>query len=268
MARILLFVPMYNCKAQITRVLKQLNSTIVTGRIAHVLVVNNRSSDGGEEEVAKYLTINPPPVPVTLIRNDDNYGLGGSHKVAFDYALKNGYDCVAVLHGDDQGTLDELKTVLLDGSFERYDCCLGARFMKGSSLPGYSKFRVFGNRVYNLLFSCVCAEMVYDLGSGLNLYKTGMLASRFYEKFPDNLTFNYCMVLANAYYGHKAHFFPISWREDDQVSNVKLFSQALTVLGLLGKFAFGRKAFMEGDHRAVVRDQYTAEVVGEYAKAL
>ena len=26
---------------------------------------------------------------MSLIRNDDNYGLGGSHKVAFNYAMEN-----------------------------------------------------------------------------------------------------------------------------------------------------------------------------------
>lgn len=58
--------------------------------------------------MTEWLKANRPAVPVTLLRNDENYGLGGSHKVAFDYALNNAYDYVVVLHGDDQGSIANL----------------------------------------------------------------------------------------------------------------------------------------------------------------
>ncbi|MEI3084578.1 MAG: hypothetical protein V8S87_00430 [Oscillospiraceae bacterium] len=51
--------------------------------------------------------------------------------------------------------------------------------MKGSSLEGYSRFRTFGNRVYDLLFSVGAGRMVYNLGSGLNVYKVSSLRSRY-----------------------------------------------------------------------------------------
>lgn len=42
--------------------------------------------------------------------------------------------------------------------------------------------------------------------------------------------FNYVMILASHYYKHDIIFYPVSWREDDQVSNVKMVNQAVTVL--------------------------------------
>lgn len=47
-------------------------------------------------------------IPVKLLRKDKNYGLGGSHKVSFNYAIENGFDYVIVLHGDDQGHISNL----------------------------------------------------------------------------------------------------------------------------------------------------------------
>ena len=115
----------------------------------------------------------------------------------------------------------------------------------GSRLEGYSTFRTFGNRVYNVLFSIATGRKISDLGSGLNLYDSRILRDKFFLKFPDNLTFNYCMILAAAHYGHTALFFPIIWREEDQVSNVKLMNQAAYVLKMVIKYFFLRGRFIK-----------------------
>lgn len=260
MNKILLFIPMYNCEKQIPRVLKQLTNE-VCNYLNEVIIVNNRSTDNGELIVQNYISKRGFPIKVSLLRNDDNYGLGGSHKVAFNYAIRQGFDYVIVLHGDDQGDISNILPYLKNKEYEKYDCFLGARFMKGSQLQGYSKFRTFGNQVYDFLFSVGCGYKVYDLGSGLNMYKTEILKNKFYIKYKDNLVFNYCMVMGSAYYKHKVKFFPIIWREDDQVSNVKMVNQAITVLKLLGSFVFNKKKFISEEHRDKVIKEYSAQVI-------
>lgn len=251
---------MYNCEKQIVRVLGQLKPEVCR-ELSEVIVVNNRSTDSGEATAIRYLEEHPLPIPASVLRNDDNYGLGGSHKVAFAYAMEHGFDYVIVLHGDDQGDIANILPHLKSKAYENYDSFLGARFMRGSKLQGYSAFRTFGNRVYNLLFSIGTGRWIYDLGSGLNMYKVSSLASRFYEKYKDNLMFNYCMILGSTYYHQKMRFFPILWREDDQVSNVKMVNQAIVVLKLLGGYIFNRKKFIAAEHRDKVVKAYTAKCV-------
>ncbi|NLG05304.1 MAG: glycosyltransferase family 2 protein [Clostridia bacterium] len=256
--KILLFIPAYNCQKQIIRVLGQLDQEAMA-YLSQVIVVNNRSTDETETMVSNFV-VNHKDIPVTLLRNNDNYGLGGSHKVAFAYAIEHQFDYVIVLHGDDQGTLSDLLPVLKKGIHKKYDCVLGARFMVGSRLTGYSKFRTFGNVIYDFLFSAVVRNRIFDLGSGLNLYRTDMLKDGFYQKFPDNLMFNYCMILASRFYHHKLRFYPISWREDDQVSNVKMLNQAITVLKMLAQFAIN-PASIKQDYRTKKIEKYEAEVI-------
>ncbi len=262
MDKILLFIPMYNCEKQIARVLSQLTEE-VCNYLSEVIIINNRSTDDGESVVQEYLSKNRPAVKIKLLRNDNNYGLGGSHKVAFQYAVKNGFDYVIVLHGDDQGDITNILPYLSRKIYQKYDCLLGARFMRGSRLKGYSKFRTFGNFVYNILFSIGCGYRVYDLGSGLNMYKTDILKNKFYLKYKDNLVFNYCMIMGSAYHRHMVRFFPIVWREEDQVSNVKMINQAITVLKLLGTFILNKKKFINAEHRDKAIKSYTAQVVYE-----
>ena len=127
--RILLFIPAYNCEKQIVRVLDQLNPAIMAF-ITKVIVVNNRSTDNTETAVTDYMHAHAN-MPITLLRNRENYGLGGSHKVAFKYAIDHGYDYVMVLHGDDQGSISDFLPVLAKGYYRKHDCVLGARFMPG-----------------------------------------------------------------------------------------------------------------------------------------
>ncbi len=258
MDRILVFIPAYNCEKQIIRVLSQFDDEVL-GFVSQIIVVNNRSTDNTEMVVAAFIRKHPQ-IPVKLLRNKENYGLGGSHKVAFDYALRKGFDYVLVLHGDDQGSIHDFLPVLKKGYHRKHDCVLGARFMRGSKLEGYSAFRTFGNVIYDLLFAAVVRRRIYDLGSGLNIYKTKMLEDRFYEKFPDNLMFNYCMILASEYYGHDIRFYPVSWREDDQVSNVKMMDQAVKVLKMLKDY-YMDPVSITGDYRDKPVDKYEADEI-------
>lgn len=259
MDRILLFIPMYNCAKQILRVLTQINND--NGKyFSEIIIVNNKSTDNGEEVVTDYLKQNPS-LPVKLLRNKDNYGLGGSHKVAFNYAVENNFDYVVVFHGDDQGNISDIVPYLEKQDYKQYDCLLGARFMKGSKLQGYSKFRTFGNIVYNFLFSVGVGFKLYDLGSGLNMYNVSILKNKFYEKYIDNLMFNYCMIMGSVYFKHKIRFFPITWKEEDQISNVKLTSQAIKVLKLLFAFVKNKNKFVNSEHRYMIINQYDYETV-------
>lgn len=260
--KILVFIPMYNCEKQIVRVVEQLTGEI-RDFISEAVIINNRSTDNGENALVEKLKSMNFSFPVKVLRNQENYGLGGSHKVAFNYAIQNGFDYVICLHGDDQGAISDFLPILKDGSFKEYDCCLGARFKKGASLKGYSKLRIWGNYGFNALFSIVVGKKIYDLGSGLNLYKVEPLKSGYYKKFPDTLYFNDCMILAYCYYKQKMLFPPISWREEDQVSNNKLINFSISLLKMLSKYIRNKEKYMTSEMRAVPRENYMADCIFE-----
>ncbi len=250
----LLFIPAYNCAPQIPRVLAQMDAAAAR-HFAEIVVVDNRSTDDTAAAALAAAAARGDGL-VKVVRNRENYGLGGSHKAAFAYALERGHDSVAVLHGDDQGRLADLTALLDAGEHENRDCLLGARFHPQSHLLGYSRFRTFGNRVFNGAFSLAAGRRLLDLGAGLNFYATRILADRFYLGFADDLTFNYCMILAHCQLRHRFRFFPIAWSESDQISNVRLVSQAKRALGLLARYRLSPRGFLAGDHRTAAREAY------------
>ena len=183
MEKLLVFIPAYNCEKQVTRVLSQLLDKRITPWVGECIVVNNRSTDGTEAAVQDWMARHPD-APVRLLRNDRNYGLGGSHKVAFGYAAAHGYAYLVVLHGDDQGAIADLLPILNDDTYKKYDCCLGSRFMRGSKTGGYSALRTVGNYGFNWLFSLVARRKITDLGSGLNPVCRGPAEKRILQKVP------------------------------------------------------------------------------------
>lgn len=259
--KILLFIPCYNCGPQIGRVICRLTRE-VQAMLSEVIVVDNRSTDNGQE-VAITALGKLDGVTTRLVENNRNYGLGGSHKVAFLHALERGFDYVIVLHGDDQGDIGDLLPYLRDGSYRSVDALLGARFMPASRLVGYSALRTFGNRVFNTLYSLAARRWIYDLGSGLNMYKASALADRWWLKNADDLTFNYHMILRSIAKGWKMRFFPLSWREEDQISNVKLVRQSLRVLSLPAAFVLGRSAYLKRDYSGRPEGGYTSRTIFE-----
>ena len=245
----LLFVPAYNCAPQLPRTLAQVAALDPAdrARFAEVMVVDNGSADGGPAVAVAWAAAHLRDVPVLVVRNDANYGLGGSHKVAFQRCLDQGHAGVIVLHGDDQGRLaDLLPTVIADEG--RTECVLGARFMRGSRLAGYSLHRVAANVVFDLLFSIATRAALWDLGSGLNAYTRAFLERRVWEGCADDLTFNYHLIVRTVRAGASIRFVPISWREEDQVSNAKLFRHGVTMLGILWRTLVSPAAFCATDH--------------------
>lgn len=75
---------------------------------------------------------------------------------------------------------------------------MGARFHTKSKLIGYSRFRIFGNIVYNILASIITRRVIYDLGgSGVNLFPTKLIKEHPFKTYANDLTFH-VFVLLNA----------------------------------------------------------------------
>lgn len=255
----LVFIPCYNCEKQIPRVIHKLDQA-ESHFFSEILILDNNSKDSTVQSAINALKTTQN-INAKVAINTDNYGLGGSHKAAFAYALQNNFDHVVILHGDDQGDINDAIDLFKSGDFQRYDACLGSRFMTGSKTIGYSKFRIFGNKVFNLIFTIGSLNKVEDLGSGLNIVSKAVFKNPAIHHYSDDLRFNIYLLLGLFRDKHTIKFFPISWSEDDQVSNVKLFSQATKTITLLLESVFSKRKFATKDHRDKAVEAYTFNIV-------
>jgi hypothetical protein len=193
-----------------------------------------------------------------VFQNTSNYNLGGTHKVAFLRAEELGYSHILILHGDNQAKSDEAND-LIDYCLKHpeHQTVLGSRFEKDSRLIGYDTRRVIGNKVLNALYSLITFRHLTDLGSGLNFFALSDLDKRNYLNFADKLTFNYELILDLVRRRVSFVYLPITWREEDQVSNARNINIFKTAIGNLLAWRLGRVSSLKDKKE----DDYTCKEI-------
>jgi len=242
MKKNLIFIPVYNCQKQIQRVIQDI-SLNTDNFFEEILIIDNISQDKTIQEAINSANLIDRKIKFTVIQNDINLSLGGSHKVALEYANENKFEYMIVIHGDNQAIFSDLNNYFSSGDFKKYDCLLGSRFMKGSNLVNYNKIRIIGNIFFNFIFSLLVFKKITDLGSGLNVFSVNKFYNNKVFNMPNDLTFNYHLILYIAYSKFKFKFFPISWIEKDQLSNMRAISQILKMFKIIFKFLLLRNNF-------------------------
>lgn len=102
---------------------------------------------------------------------------------------------------------------------------------------------------------------IEDIGSGIDMYSITMLNKINYYKFPNSLTFDYYMILYYTYLNSRIIYVPISWREEDQISNVKLFKQSIELISILINFIFYKKKII---NQNIKFQKYNFKMISSY----
>jgi glycosyltransferase involved in cell wall biosynthesis len=257
--KILVAVPAYNCASQISNVISQFVKA-PKNLFYELLIIDNCSDDETCKIVAEEIK-RQTNFRISIILNYENYGLGGTHKVAFNYCNDHNFDGVVILHGDDQADLKDFFPILLHYVNRTDDAILGSRFMQGSRLEGYSLFRIIGNYIFNALYSLGARTIISDMGSGLNFYDRKLTSDPLHFNMPDDLTFHGAYLLALIATNKRIRYVPISWREKDQISNAKFFIQSLKLIKYLIIFILNKTKLLSMDHRDNKRKNYFFKVV-------
>lgn len=234
----ILVIPTYNCESQISRLVQKSSKTI-NAQFDEIVIIDNGSTDKTLDNAINELKVIDTKVKV--LQNKKNLSLGGSLKTGFIYAKENRYDLIAILHGDDQANLDDLLPMIEKMKIKNIDLAIGARFHSKSELIGYSAFRRVGNRLLNRYCILCTGTKIDDLIAGLNLFRVSELNLDEVLNYPDNLTFDVHVLLRAIDLKQSIEFFPITWREEDQISNAKVVRQAVIILRLFTTYFFKRE---------------------------
>lgn len=228
----LCFIPTYRCQKHLPSLLPAVRKHVADS-VDEIILVDNQSDDQ-TLSVARDLRESLGFRNFSLIANVGNYGLGGSHKVAIQYAVEHGYTHLLVLHGDDQADPSEAPELLNAQKNEpELDAVLGIRFADPKLLHGYSKFRTLGNQALNGLFSLILGKKVDDLGSGLNLFSVRRLRELDLETYSDFCDFNIYLLIDMLKNDWRIRSLPITWRQDDQVSTNRAVEMGYRALKIL-----------------------------------
>ena len=167
--RLLILVVAYNAEKTIGSVLTRIPMDRLPAN-TDVLVLDDSSSDNTFNE-ARRQSESSGSLTVKVLFNPVNQGYGGNQKLGYQYAVRNGYDAVVLLHGDGQYAPEKLPDIAGPVLSGEADACFGSRMIDegGARRGGMPLYKYVGNRILSSFQNKV-------LGAGLSEYHSGYRA--------------------------------------------------------------------------------------------
>ena len=184
--RLLVFVIAYYAESTLTAVLERIPSSIFHDYDCEVLVVDDASGDR-TNEIGRAYQRGHPEIAMTVLRNEYNQGYGGNQKVGYAFAVREGFDFVAMLHGDGQYAPEELPALVAPLRDGRADAVFGSRMMTrfGAIKGGMPLYKFLGNRILTGTQNRLLGTSLTEFHSGYRVYSVAAL-----EKIPYRLNSN------------------------------------------------------------------------------
>src|SRR5260221_5157727 len=147
--RLLILIVAYNAEKTIAEVLARVPPSLAAEYHVEVLVLDDSSQDGTFQASRGVQRGGGVPFPIHVLLNPVNQGYGGNQKIGYHFAIEQGFDYVALLHGDGQyapACLPDLVRPLRDGEA---DAVFGSRMFDptGALRGGMPFYKFVGNRI-------------------------------------------------------------------------------------------------------------------------
>ncbi len=243
--RLLIFVIAYRAEATLKWVLERIPASLFADYDCEVLVVDDASEDRTFDIGREYRDAHPE-IRLSVLRNTVNQGYGGTQKVGYAYALAEGFDFVAMVHGDGQYAPEELPRLVSPLREGRADAVFGSRMMTrfGALKGGMPLYKYAGNKVLTFLQNRLLGTRLSEFHSGYRVYSVAAL-----RRLPFRLNSNdfhvdteIILQLLNA--GLRLLELPIPTYYGDEISRVNGLRYAKDVMVATVQNAFHRSGVL------------------------
>jgi dolichol-phosphate mannosyltransferase len=164
--RILVTIPAYNEQGKIGRVVEKIPKDVCDA----IVVVNDCSKDGTAAEAESAGAI--------VLSHSVNRGVGAAIRSGIDYAIKNNYEVVVVVSGDDQHDASDLPGLLEPIRIGSYDFVQGSRRLTGLQAPNINAFRRIATWCYTVLFRVLTGFPCTDATNGGRAFRTKIFRNK------------------------------------------------------------------------------------------
>ena len=167
-SRLLVFIVAYHAESTISSVLSRIPHSLLDQYHIEVLIIDDASKDQTFEIGLKIAKDGNLPFPIHVLFNPVNQRYGGNQKIGYHYAIENGFDFVALVHGDGQYApecLGELLEPLANGSA---DAVFGSRMLtRGQALKGgMPLYKFIGNKILTAFENYMLKSALREFHSG------------------------------------------------------------------------------------------------------
>ncbi|WP_417915341.1 glycosyltransferase family 2 protein [Candidatus Electronema sp. JM] len=229
--KLLIFIVAYHAERTIEQVVSRIPLALAQDYDVEVLIIDDSSGD--ETFLRGELMRRGQKIPfkMTVLFNPVNQGYGGNQKIGYHYAVENGFDWVALVHGDGQYApecLPQLVDVLANGQAE---AVFGSRMLaKGGALKGgMPLYKYIGNKILTTYQNTLLGTNLSEFHSGYRLYAVKALAAVPFELNSNDFHFDTEIIIQFVNAEFRIKELPIPTFYGDEVCRVNGMAYAWNV---------------------------------------
>ncbi|MDJ0762199.1 MAG: glycosyltransferase [Myxococcota bacterium] len=174
--RLLIFIVAYNAESTLLQVIDRIPLDLFSTYDTEILVIDD-ASDDQTFDIGRALAGTWSHCKITVLTNPENQGYGGNQKLGYEYAIRYGFDTVALLHGDGQYAPEKLPDLVQPIAAGEAAAVFGSRMMiRGGALKGgMPLYKYVGNKILTGFQNKVLGASLSEFHSGFRAYATAVL---------------------------------------------------------------------------------------------
>lgn len=229
--RVIVFIVAYQAESTLKAVLDRIPATLFSEYECSILVVDDASADRTAEVGREYKQAHPE-VPLTVLRNEYNQGYGGNQKVGYTYAIAEGADAVALLHGDAQYAPEELPKLLGPVCRGEADAVFGSRMLEpfAALRGGMPLYKYVGNRILSTTQNWLLRTKLSEFHSGYRVYSVPFLKRLNFKLNSNDFHFDSEIIIQLLNAGGRIEELPIPTYYGDEICRVNGMKYAKDVV--------------------------------------
>lgn len=225
--KILIFIVAYNHEKLIESVLSRIPDDL-TQHKTEILIIDDASRDRTFEIAEQYKKDHKLPYKITVLVNPKNQRYGGNQKIGFHYAIENGFDILALVHGDGQYAPEALPKLLAPIISGDADATMGSRMADrfGALKGGMPLYKYVGNKVLTAYQNFMLGTKLFEFHTGYRLYSVEALKRIPFDLVTNEFHFDNEIYMQLLLSGERVEEIGIDTFYGDEVCNVDGFRYA------------------------------------------
>ena len=226
----LIFIVAYNHENFIENVLNRIPKSLQEEKY-EILIIDDASIDK-TFKIANEWSKKNNNINITILKNNINYGYGGNQKIGMQYAIKNNFDTLSLLHGDGQYKPEIIHYLIKHHIKNQAALTLGSRMIhKKNALKGRMPlYKFFGNIILTKIQNFILGTNLSEFHTGYRIYSIKTLKKIKFELNTNNFHFDTEIIIQHIANKFKISEYPIPTYYGNEISYVNGINYAFNIL--------------------------------------
>jgi len=232
--KILYFILAYNAEKSISKLLDRFDK-VTLDHADEILLADDCSKDK-TAKVAEWYKKAKNLKKLKIIYHEKNKGYGGNQKWGYNYAIKNNFDVVVMVHGDAQYPPEYILKLIKPIEEGKADFMFGSRIAGHPLKGGMPIYKFIGNKFLTSVENLVLGTKLSEFHSGFRAYNVHALKQIPFNRDSDDFHFDSEIIVQLAMAKKKIGEIVIPTCYGDEKCNVNSVQYGLNVLKVMSQY--------------------------------